>query len=106
LTLFSWQMCSERRVGAWLFYNTTRKARASVIIYSIVETVKENGLNLYDYLTYLFRSLPNVDVKNPDAVRQLLSWNVDLPKKSLRLSLNCRSPDVVILRRLRRYATL
>lgn len=69
---------------AWLFSNTPRGARASAIIYSIVETAKENGLNLYDYLTYLFRSLPNVDVKNPDVVRQLLPWNVDLPKKSPR----------------------
>ena len=67
---------------AWLFSNTPRGARASAIIYSIVETAKENGLNLYDYLTYLFRQLPNVDVKNPDVVSQLLPWNVVLPEKS------------------------
>ena len=50
---------------AWLFANTPRGASTSAIIYSIVETAKENGLNLIEYLTYLFNQLPNVDVKIP-----------------------------------------
>ncbi|MDL2254516.1 IS66 family transposase, partial [Ruminococcaceae bacterium OttesenSCG-928-I18] len=37
----------------WLFANTPRGARASAIIYSIVETAKENGLDPYNYLCYL-----------------------------------------------------
>ena len=38
----------------WLFANTPSGARASAVIYSIVETAKENGLNPFIYLNYLF----------------------------------------------------
>lgn len=38
----------------WLFANTPRGAQASATIYSIVETAKENGLNPFSYLQYLF----------------------------------------------------
>src|SRR5690554_2194952 len=46
----------------WLFANTPRGARASGVVYSIVETAKENHVNPLAYLTYLFEWLPNVDV--------------------------------------------
>lgn len=38
----------------WLFANTPKGAAASAVIYSIMETAKENGLNPYAYLTYIF----------------------------------------------------
>lgn len=41
----------------WLFSNTSRGACGSAIVYSIVETAKENGLNPYYYLHYLFEKL-------------------------------------------------
>lgn len=63
----------------WLFANTPRGARASAIIYSIVETAKENSLNPFIYLTYLFEKLPNIDVKDPDALGKLLPWSATLP---------------------------
>ena len=47
-----------------------------------METAKENGLNPYEYLVLLFKQLPNIDVKNPDEIKKLLPWNVDLPRKS------------------------
>lgn len=50
----------------WLFSNTPRGAKASAIIYSIIETAKENNLNPYNYLTYLFERLPNIDLKDKD----------------------------------------
>lgn len=43
----------------WLFANTPKGAQASAIIYSIVETAKENGLRPYEYLVWLFTVLPN-----------------------------------------------
>ncbi|MDE2105038.1 MAG: IS66 family transposase [Patescibacteria group bacterium] len=58
----------------WLFANTPRGAKASATIYSIVETAKENGLNPYAYLTYLFEQLPNIDREDQNAVDQLLPW--------------------------------
>lgn len=41
-----------------LFANTARGAKASAAIYSVMETAKENGLNPFQYLQYLFEQLP------------------------------------------------
>lgn len=43
----------------FLFANTPGGARASAVMYSFVETAKENGLDPYKYLVTLFRELPN-----------------------------------------------
>jgi transposase len=68
----------------WLFANSPRGARSSAIIYRIVETAKENGLNPFSYLTYLFEQLPNVKVKDPTAL-DLLPWSEAVQQK-------CRVP--------------
>ncbi|UNO48713.1 IS66 family transposase [Alicyclobacillus acidoterrestris] len=65
---------------AWLFSNTPSGARASAMIYSIVETAKENGLSPLHYLTYLFEQMPNVDIDNPETLRDLLPWSSALPE--------------------------
>jgi len=62
----------------WLFANTPKGAHASAIIYSIVETAKENLLDPYAYLTHLFEKLPNMDCNSIEALDQLLPWNVRL----------------------------
>jgi hypothetical protein len=60
----------------WLFANTPRGAKASAILYSIIETAKENGLNPYDYLTHIFTNAPNWDVRNNyDYIEFLLPWS-------------------------------
>ncbi|MEN6510015.1 MAG: IS66 family transposase [Smithella sp.] len=57
----------------FLFANTPRGAKASAIIFSLIETAKENGLNPYTYLTYIFKEAPNLELQtNPDAVNKLL----------------------------------
>ncbi|GMA49403.1 transposase [Alicyclobacillus contaminans] len=63
----------------WLFANTPRGARASAIAYSIVETAKENGLNPFAYLQYLFEQLPNVDTNDKTAMAALMPWSEILP---------------------------
>lgn len=63
----------------WLFSNTPRGAKASSVIYSIVETAKENGLKPFNYLTYIFEKLPNVDIKDPAVLDDLLPWSQNLP---------------------------
>ncbi|SHJ00312.1 Transposase [Desulfofundulus thermosubterraneus DSM 16057] len=63
----------------WLFANTPRGAKASAIIYSIIETAKENGLNPFQYLIHLFEKLPNLDLQDKDALDQLLPWSETLP---------------------------
>jgi transposase len=63
----------------WLFSNTSRGARASAVVYSIVETAKENGLKPFEYLTFLFERLPNIDTTDPAAVEELLPWSDSIP---------------------------
>lgn len=58
-----------------------RGAKSSAIIYSIIETAKENGLIPMNYLTYLFEKMPNVDFKNNlDSFESLFPWG-NLPKE-------------------------
>ena len=63
----------------WLFSNTPRGAKTSATVYSIVESAKENGLNPYTYLKYLFEQLPNVDLKNESVLDSLLPYSEALP---------------------------
>jgi len=64
----------------WLFSNTPRGADASAVIYSLIETAKENDLNPFPYLQYLFEQLPNVDMKDPELLGKYLPWSKDLPQ--------------------------
>lgn len=66
----------------WLFANTPGGAQASAILYSIVETAKENSLDPYRYLAALLRELPNCPEE---------SWAELLPGGS-RVPESCRSP--------------
>ena len=70
----------------WLFANTPRGARASAVVYSIVETAKENHVNPLAYLTYLFERLPNVDVDDDTVLDTFLPWSDALPS-------HCRMPS-------------
>jgi hypothetical protein len=61
----------------FLFANTPRGAKASAIMFSLIETAKENGLNPFAYLTYIFRNAPNWDIRNNiDALELLLPYSV------------------------------
>lgn len=59
----------------WLFSNTARGAEASANLYSLVETVRANGLKLYDYLCYLFKQM----MEKPDDIEYLMPWSSTLP---------------------------
>ncbi len=59
----------------WLFCNTPNGAKASAVLYSIVETCKENSINPCDYLSFVFHSAPNLDLNDPASVELLLPWN-------------------------------
>lgn len=48
----------------FLFANTPRGAKASAIMFSIIETAKENGLDPFKYLSYVFKNAPNWDIRN------------------------------------------
>lgn len=64
----------------WLFSNTPRGAKASAVIYSLVETAKANGLKPQAYLEYLFEQLPQLpDLTDTKALSKLAPWSASLP---------------------------
>jgi len=67
----------------WLFANTAKGANASAIIYSLIETAKENGLCPFAYLKYLFEQIPDCTTS---ALDRLLPWSATLPT-------DCHVPD-------------
>lgn len=60
----------------WLFCNSQRGAKSSSIIYSVIETAKENGLKPFEYLKFLFETLPNSTTSSLDS---LLPWGSAIP---------------------------
>jgi hypothetical protein len=46
---------------AWLFADSVSGAKASAMLYSLVETAKANGLEPYAYLRRLFERLPHAN---------------------------------------------
>ncbi len=58
----------------FLFHDTVKGARASSIIYSLVETAKLNNLNIYVYLEIVLLYMP--DYKNePEGIEELMPWS-------------------------------
>lgn len=56
----------------WLFADTPKGAKASVTVYSLVETAEANGLNVYTYLEYLLMYIPDSDWRNdPEELDEL-----------------------------------
>jgi transposase len=60
----------------WMFSNTVNGARASAILYSIIETAKTNGIIPFDYLRHILQAI----AENPEDIDRLLPWNIDLPR--------------------------
>ena len=59
----------------FLFANVPKGAEASAVIYSLIETVKENGLDPYRYLTWLMREAPKLDMSMDVQVARLMPIN-------------------------------
>ncbi len=59
----------------WLFSGSPAGAKASAILYSIVETAKLHGLSPFKTLYFIFRKLPYCDTKEDYAA--LLPFNID-----------------------------
>ena len=59
----------------FLFANTPKGAKGSAIMFSLIQTAIENGLDPYKYLTWLLKAANTADLKNPDMPEKLLPWN-------------------------------
>jgi transposase len=62
---------------AWLFSNTPSGAQASSVMYSIMETAKENALHPFRYMEFLLETLPNSMASD---LESLLPWSKSLPE--------------------------
>ena len=56
----------------FLFANTPQGADAAAVMYSLIETAKETNVNPFEYLTYVFKSAPNMDMNKPECLNALL----------------------------------
>ena len=60
----------------WLFCDTQAGANASVIVFTVLETAKANGLNPEAYLKFLLTVLPDRFAADPKAaVDDLMPWD-------------------------------
>ena len=59
----------------FLFANTANGAKSSAVIFSLIETAKENGLDPYRYLTWLLNEAPKRAVNDPNWAATLLPQN-------------------------------
>ena len=69
----------------WLFANTAGGAQASAVIYSLIETAKENGLDPYRYLLWVLQTAPQLSETDEAWAEKLLPGNAPegcyMPKK-------------------------
>lgn len=63
----------------FLFCNTVAGANAGANLYSIAETCKANGVDVYQYLAALFKALPRA--QSVDDYEALLAWAVAASSK-------------------------
>ena len=59
----------------WLFANTPGGAQASAVIYSLIETAKENGLDPYRYLLWVLQNAPQLSKTDEAWAEKLLPAN-------------------------------
>lgn len=64
----------------WLFCDTAKGAEASALCYSIIETAKANGLNVYLYLLYILTEMPKAKELNESVIERCMPWSPSLPE--------------------------
>ena len=63
----------------WLFADTPKGASTSATIYSLVETAKANGINVYAYLKHLLLYMPSAKWQQyPEELDELMPWSPEV----------------------------
>nr|WP_281388215.1 transposase [Teredinibacter haidensis] len=60
----------------WMVSKSEAGAKTSENLYSLIETAKANGLNVFDYLQLIVKELPSA--QSAEQVEGLLPWNIEL----------------------------
>jgi len=64
----------------WLFADTPKGAKASAVVYSIVETAKANNLNVFMYLVHILSTMPGANFKDDSSILEdIMPWSPKLP---------------------------
>lgn len=67
----------------WLFCDTPDGAVASEMVYTVIETAKANGVNIYHYLCYLLEQCPS-NQSSEEELESIAPWNEDVQKEIAR----------------------
>ncbi|MDE6749276.1 MAG: IS66 family transposase [Lachnospiraceae bacterium] len=66
----------------WLFADSPKGASASAAVYSLVETAKANGLNVYAYLQILLLYMPGSEWQQyPEELDELMPWSPEVQEQ-------------------------
>ena len=67
---------------AWLFANTSKGAKTSAILYSLVETAKINKIDPEEYIGYVLNKMKDMDdiENNINELRKLLPYSEDIKR--------------------------
>lgn len=65
----------------WLFSTSTKGAESSALIYSIIETAKNNNLLVEKYLLYLMNNFLNIDPTDKESLFKILPFSKDIPEE-------------------------
>jgi transposase len=78
----------------WIFTNTPKGAKASAIYYSLIVSAKENGLNPFEYLTWIFTNAPNLGKTGyVSEIKDFLPGSAVLPEKVFTPQFGNTSPE-------------
>ena len=58
----------------WLFSDSAKGADASAYAYSVIQTAKANGVNVYHYLCFLLDNAPT-STRTDEELEKLAPWN-------------------------------
>lgn len=65
----------------WMFSSSSKGAKASALIYSIIETAKANNLVVEKYLVYMFDRLSKEGIKSRDEILDMMPLSAALPEE-------------------------
>ena len=70
----------------WIMIDTISGAKASAVLYSLVETAKANNLKPYEYFKYLLEQIPeHGEFEDRSYLEDLLPWSDKLPEECRQL---------------------
>ena len=63
----------------FLFCDSIAGAKATAVMYSIVESAKMNNLDIYKYIKYLLEEIPQLENYKEESLEKYLPWSKELP---------------------------